>query len=82
MDTIKKIQTVFKEKFNIEVHEEYFSKDISLGATGIGLDAIALYYFIHYIENEFNIKFTREQFVSGVIRTLPGLCQTIDKLKN
>jgi len=82
MDTIKKIQTVFKEKFNIEIHEDYFLKNISLGPTGIGLDAIGQYYFIHFIENEFKIKFTREHFVSGVIRTLPGLCQTINELKN
>ena len=80
MDTIKKIQSIFKEKFHIEVQEGYFSENISLGPTGVGFDAIGLYYFIHFIESEFNIKFTSEHFVSGVIRTLPGLCQAINEL--
>ena len=81
MDTIKKILTIFKEKFHFELQEDYFSKDISLGATGIGFNAMDLYYLIHFVESEFDIKFTREHFVSGVIRTLPGLCQTIDTLR-
>jgi acyl carrier protein len=80
MDTIEKIQTIFKEKFLIEIQKGYFSENVSLGPTGIGFDTIDLYYFIHFIESEFNIKFSSEHFVSGVIRTLPGLCQTIKEL--
>ena len=80
MDIIKKLQTIFKEKFNIELREECFSQNIYLGSTGIGLNAIELFYLINFIESEFHIQFTREHIVSGVIRTLPGLCQSIHEL--
>jgi acyl carrier protein len=78
---IPRIQTIFKEKFNVEIPGEDFIENISLGYTGVGLDAMGMYYFIDFVENEFNIKFKREHFVSGVIRTLPGLCKTIKGLK-
>jgi acyl carrier protein len=81
MNTIQRIQKIFNERFHAEINEESFSKDVSIGATGIGLDAIGMFYLIHFIETEFNIKFKREHIVSGVIRTLAGLCQTINELQ-
>jgi acyl carrier protein len=81
MNIIKKIQTIFQKKFRIDIAEEYFSKDLSLGYSGIGFNAIEMLYFIHYIEDEFNIKFTAEHFTAGKIRTLSGICAAIDELR-
>jgi acyl carrier protein len=81
MENIKKIQSIFQKKFRLNVDEEYFSKDISLSASGIGFNAIEMLYLIHYIETEFNVKFTAEHFRSGKIRTLTGLCAAIQELQ-
>jgi acyl carrier protein len=80
MNTVEKIQAIFKEKFHFEVQEEYFTQNISLGPTGIGFNTIELFYLIYFIESEFQIQFTRDNFVSGAIRTLSGLCRTINEL--
>ena len=81
MDIIKKLQTIFDEKLHLKIKDDYFLEDTSIGASGIGLNTIGMFYLIHFIETEFNIKFTREQITSGVIRTLPGLCKAIEELQ-
>jgi acyl carrier protein len=81
MNTGTKLQAIFEERFNIKINKEDFSKNLSLSAKGIGLNAIALLYLIHYVEADFNIRFTREHFKSGILRTLPGLYATIEELR-
>lgn len=78
---ITRIQVIFKEKFSLEVSGESFVNDTSLGANGIGFDAIYMYYFIDFVEKEFNISFKREHFVSGAVRTLSGVCRVIKELQ-
>ena len=78
---ITRIQAIFKEKFNLEIPNEYFANDTSLGADGIGFDAIYMYYFIDFVEKEFNISFRREHFVSGTVRTLSGVCGAVKELQ-
>ena len=81
MNNIKKLQTMFKDKFQIEIDEKYFLQSISISLNGIGLNALEMYYLIHFIEKEFTIKFTPEHIKSGSIRTLQGLCSTIKELQ-
>jgi len=78
---ITRIQAIFKEKFNLEIPNEYFANDTSLGADGIGFDAIYMYYFIDFVEKEFNISFRREHFVSETVRTLSGICGAVKELQ-
>jgi acyl carrier protein len=80
-DIINTIQTIFQKKFRIDIAEESFSEDTSLSYAGLGFNAIEMLHLIHYIETEFDIKFTVEHFRLGKIRTLPGLCAAIDELK-
>ncbi len=82
MDNIKeKIQAIFKVKFNVEIKDDKFEDEISLGSNGIGMDAIQMFYFINYVEKEFDVVFTREQVISGQIRTLSGVCQSVKELQ-
>jgi len=82
MENIKKrIQSIFKEKFNLTIPDESFVNNISLGTAGIGFDAIYIYYFMDFVENEFNITFKREHFVSGTVRTLSGVCGAVKELQ-
>ena len=78
---ITRIQAIFKEKFNLEIPNEYFANDTSLGADGIGFDAIYMYYFIDFVEKEFDISFRREHFVSETVRTLSGICGAVKELQ-
>jgi len=78
---ITRIQAIFKEKFSLEVSGESFVNDISLGANGIGFDAIYMYYLIDFVEKEFDISFRREHFISGIVRTLSGVCGAVKELQ-
>lgn len=78
---ITRIQAIFKEKFSIEVSGKSFVNNTSLGANGIGFDAIYMYYFIDFVEKEFDISFRREHFVSGTVRTLSGVCGAVKELQ-
>lgn len=80
-NVIIRIQAIFREKFNLEIPGESFVNDTSLGARGIGLDAPLMYYFIDFVEKEFNIRFKREHFVSGKVRTLSGVCEAVKELQ-
>lgn len=81
MDITNRIQSIFQSKFNVEVPEKFFYEEISLGVSGFGFTATEMLCFIDFIEKEFNIRFSAEHFTSGILRTLPGICKTLQEIK-
>lgn len=79
MRVLARLQSIFKEKFHCDVNDDHFSQDISIGAAGIGLTALEMFYLLQFIEKEFNIRFTQEHIISGSLRSLSGLYSSVEK---
>jgi len=79
MDYIKeKLQEIFRKRFNTEIEEKSFSKELSL-ISDINLNYQDLLYFLKDVEETFGFETDSASIEAGRIRTLKGLVSVIEE---